>query len=114
MDLDQCRKDINSLDKSLLELLAKRRTISRKVIEDKLERGLDLRDPAGNRIHWVSPEGLAIDQEGERLWIINDPDSVKGNYRRRGKKKASGPYALYTPLLFELKLSELFPGQSGK
>ena len=45
MDLDQCRKDINSLDKSLLELLAKRRTISRKVIEDKLERGLDLRDP---------------------------------------------------------------------
>ncbi len=46
MDLDQCRKDINSLDKSLLELLAKRRTISRKVIEDKLERGLDLRDPA--------------------------------------------------------------------
>jgi len=46
MDLDQCRKDINSLDKSLLELLAKRRTVSRKVIEDKLERGLDLRDPA--------------------------------------------------------------------
>ena len=45
MDLDQCRKDINRLDKSLLELLAKRRTISRKVIEDKLERGLDLRDP---------------------------------------------------------------------
>ncbi|MDE0737694.1 MAG: prephenate dehydratase [Planctomycetota bacterium] len=45
MDLDQCRKDINSLDKSLLELLAKRRTLSRKVIEDKLERGLDLRDP---------------------------------------------------------------------
>ena len=75
---------------------------------------LDLRDPAGNRIHWVSPEGLAIDQEGGRLWIINDPDSVKGNYRRRGKKKAAGPYALYTPLLFELKLSELFPGQAGK
>ena len=45
MDLDQCRKDINRLDKSLLELLAKRRTISRKVIEDKLEKGLDLRDP---------------------------------------------------------------------
>ena len=45
MDLDQCRKDINNLDKSLLELLAQRRAISRKVIEDKLERGLDLRDP---------------------------------------------------------------------
>ena len=61
-----------------------------------------------------SPEGLAIDQKGERLWIINDPDSVKGNYRFRGAKKASGPYALYTPLLFELKLSDLFPGQTGK
>ena len=45
MDLDQCRKDINNLDKSLLELLAQRRAISRKVIEDKLGRGLDLRDP---------------------------------------------------------------------
>ncbi len=45
MDLDQCRKDINDLDKSLLELLAQRRSISRKVIEDKLGRGLDLRDP---------------------------------------------------------------------
>ena len=45
MDLDQCRKDINSLDLSLLALLDRRRRISRKVIEDKLERGLDLRDP---------------------------------------------------------------------
>ena len=45
MDLAQCRKDINNLDKSLLELLAQRRAISRKVIEDKLGRGLDLRDP---------------------------------------------------------------------
>lgn len=75
---------------------------------------LDLRGPAGERIHWVSPEGLAIDPGGERLWIINDPDSVKGNYRRRGEKKAGGPYALYTPLLFELRLSELFPGDNGK
>ena len=45
MDLDQCRKDINNLDKSLLELLAQRRAVTRKVIEDKLEKGLDLRDP---------------------------------------------------------------------
>ena len=37
---------------------------------------LDLRGPTGERIHWVSPEGLAIDPRGERLWIINDPDSV--------------------------------------
>ena len=46
MDLDQCRKDINSIDKDILDLLVRRRAISRKVIEDKLERGLDLRDPA--------------------------------------------------------------------
>ena len=44
MDLDQCRKDINRLDKDILELLVKRRGISRKVIEDKIEKGLPLRD----------------------------------------------------------------------
>ena len=44
MDLDQCRKDINRIDKDILELLVKRRGISRKVIEDKIEKGLPLRD----------------------------------------------------------------------
>jgi hypothetical protein len=75
---------------------------------------LDLREPGGGKIYWVSPEGLAIDQEGGRLWIINDPDSVSGNYRRRGVKKAAGMYALYAPLLFEMKLAELFPPAAGK
>ena len=44
MDLDQCRKDINSIDKDILDLLVRRRAISRKVIEDKIEKGLPLRD----------------------------------------------------------------------
>ncbi|MEE3181048.1 MAG: SdiA-regulated domain-containing protein [Planctomycetota bacterium] len=75
---------------------------------------LDLREPGGGKIYWVSPEGIAIDQQGGRLWIINDPDSVSGNYRRRGVKKADGMYALYAPLLFELKLAELFPSAAGR
>ena len=75
---------------------------------------LDLRDPCGGRIYWVSPEGLALDEEAGRLWIINDPDSVSGNYRRRGVKKADGMYALYAPLLFEMKLAELFPSAAGR
>ena len=75
---------------------------------------LDFRSPDGQAMLWVSPEAVALDRESGRLWIINDPDSVQGNYRRRGEKKARGPYALYTPLLFELKLSELFPEDKGK
>ena len=75
---------------------------------------LDLREPGGGKIYWVSPEGIAIDREGGRLWIINDPDSVSGNYRRRGVKKADGMYALYAPLLFEMKLALLFPSATGR
>lgn len=68
---------------------------------------LDLRDPAGERIYWVSPEGLALDRERDRLWIVNDPDSERGNYRKLAEEKASGEYADYVPLLFEMKLSTL-------
>jgi len=66
---------------------------------------LDFRDPNGRSIHWVSPEGVAFDEENDRLWIINDPDSVRGNYKLRGEKVASGLFAQYAPLLFELTLS---------
>jgi hypothetical protein len=68
---------------------------------------LELLDPGGRAIHWVSPEGLAADVERDRLWIINDPDSVERNYRARDEAAASGPFADYSPLLFELKLSEV-------
>ncbi len=66
---------------------------------------LDLFDPAGGTIEWVSPEGLAFDEAANRLWIINDPDSVSSNYRARGVAAPEGPFADYSPLLFEMKLS---------
>lgn len=68
---------------------------------------LDLRDPDGTSIEWVSPEGIALDPAGDRLFIVNDPDSVERNYRARGAKEPAGQFASYTPLLFELKLGEV-------
>ena len=69
----------------------------------------------------MSPEGLAFDREKDRLWIINDPDSVETNYRARGSPAPSGQFAEYAPLLYELKLSEALgetpagvPAGSGK
>ena len=77
---------------------------------------LDLRTPDGGRIHWVSPEGLTADPSQDRLWIINDPDSVRGNYRARGAPKASGHFADYSPLLFALPLSKVLetPGEGRR
>ena len=66
---------------------------------------LDLLDPSGGAIDWVSPEGLAIDPTSDRLWIINDPDSVGMNYRSRAAGAPEGPFADYSPLLFEMRLS---------
>lgn len=73
-----------------------------------------LLDPDGGAIKWVSPEGIAADPESDRLWIINDPDSVRGNYRGRDTSKASGPFADYTPLLFELELGPVLSGSAAK
>lgn len=84
---------------------------------------LDLLDPTGAPIQWVSPEGLAVDEATDRLWIINDPDSVGPNYRARAASDPTGKFASYTPLLFELKLSAVLgpdrspadrPGGGGK
>jgi len=71
---------------------------------------LDLRDRDGQSIYWVSPEGLAVDAAQDRVWIINDPDSVRGNYRRRDEEVATGPYAAFAPLLFETTLSAVLGG----
>ncbi len=77
--------------------------------ERRIDRVIDLAllDPDGQPMHWVSPEGVAIDLGADRLWLINDPDSVRGNYRALADDSARGPYAEYTPLLFEMKFSEL-------
>ena len=66
---------------------------------------LDLVDPSGGLMEWVSPEGLAFDIATDRLWIINDPDSERRNYRARNETIPTGQFADYTPLLFEMKLS---------
>lgn len=68
---------------------------------------LDLRAPPGISVKWVSPEGLALDPDSDRLWVINDPDSVAQNYRAHDTNTATGRFAEYVPLLFEFKLSDL-------
>jgi hypothetical protein len=68
---------------------------------------LDFRDPDNREIYWTSPEGIALDPEGDRLWLITDPDSLRGNYRLRDESMASGNYAAMVPLLFEIRLSEV-------
>ncbi|HLU49055.1 MAG TPA: hypothetical protein VK116_13260 [Planctomycetota bacterium] len=74
---------------------------------------LDLRDPDGHSIEWASPEGIAADVATDRLWLVSDPDSVRGNYRRRDSEKADGPYASYVPLLFTTKLSAVIDGAAA-
>lgn len=73
----------------------------------KVERvvDLDLRAPDGDPIYWVSPEGLAIDEASNRLWLISDPDSIRGNYRKRMDEHGEGNFAAMAPLIFETRLS---------
>ncbi len=85
-----------------------------------LERGtvervvdLDLRAPDGDPILWVSPEGLAIDVASDSLWVISDPDSIRGNYRKRKDAAAQGNFAAMAPLIFKTKLLEVL-GEPGK
>lgn len=68
---------------------------------------LDLRSPLGEKILWVSPEGVGIDAKSGRLWIVNDPDSIRGRYRLAKNKKASGNFAAFAPLVFELRLEDV-------
>jgi hypothetical protein len=92
-------------------LIALARDQERVLVLDIAERSvagivdLDLRGPDGRSLEWASPEGLAADPASDRLWIITDPDSVRGNYKARGEAEATGEFASYSPLLFELKLS---------
>jgi len=66
---------------------------------------LEFRDPDDKEIYWTSPEGIAIDPKEDRLWMITDPDSLRGNFRRRDESVATGNYADMVPLLFEIRLS---------
>jgi len=68
---------------------------------------LDFRSPDDLPIKWTSPEGIALDSEGDRLWLISDPDSQRGNYRHDHESEATGFFRTMVPLLFELRLSDL-------
>ena len=65
---------------------------------------LQLRSPDGAAMLWVSPEGIALDPTGRRLWIVNDPDSIRGNYRKLDNETARGRFAEFAPLLFVFEL----------
>lgn len=88
-------------DQERLLLLDPQAGVVRRVVD------LDLRAPDGERIQWVSPEGVAIDEAGTRLWIVNDPDSMRGNYRARDAAQAEGRFAEFAPLLFEIPLADV-------
>jgi uncharacterized protein YjiK len=62
--------------------------------------------PDGERIEWASPEGIAIDHTRNALFVVSDPDSTDGNWRLRATRSATGRFAQYVPLLFELKLPD--------
>jgi hypothetical protein len=81
----------------------------------KVERAvdLDLRAPDGDPIYWASPEGLAVDEASDRLWLITDPDSMSGNYRKLEDAAAEGNFAAMAPLLFETKLSLVLGSARG-
>ncbi len=65
---------------------------------------IDFRSPDGDRIEWASPEGIAIDRDGNRVFIVSDPDSTDGNWRLRSTPRAAGRFSEFVPLLFEFKL----------
>lgn len=65
---------------------------------------LDLRAPDGEPIEWPSPEGVAVDARTGRVFVVSDPDSTDNNWRLRSTPAATGLFADYVPLLFEVKL----------
>ncbi len=70
---------------------------------------LHLRSPNGLKMLWVSPEGVALNLKENKLWIVNDPDSVRGNYRLQKNEKAQGHFESLVPQLFELELKAVLP-----
>jgi hypothetical protein len=78
----------------------------------KVERivDIDFRAPDGESMMWTSPEGLEIDEATDRLWLITDPDSMRGNYRKLKDQEPEGNFAQMAPLLFEAKLSAVLEG----
>jgi hypothetical protein len=65
---------------------------------------LGLVGPDGERVEWLSPEGIAADSSG-RVWIVNDPVGRAGNdwkYRPRSGDDMAPNYTSLTPMLHAL------------
>jgi len=80
---------------------------------------LHLRSPLGQAIEWSSPEGMALDAEANRLYLVSDPDpSCEGNWKATpgatlpaGQREAEADFfSQFVPLLFELDLRDVAPG----
>jgi hypothetical protein len=74
---------------------------------------LDFRGPALEKIHWTSPEGMAVDAAARRIYVITDPDSVRGNFRRLDDAAPEGNYELLVPLLFTIPLDDVVPPRAS-
>ena len=74
---------------------------------------------AASRFEWSSPEGMALDAEANRLYLVSDPDpSCEGNLKATpgatlpaGQREAEADFfSQFVPLLFQLDLRDVAPG----
>ncbi len=75
---------------------------------------VDFRGPDGEKLKWVSPEGIAADPTAGRVYTISDPDSISGNYRKLDDAEAQDNYGKMVPLLFTLPLGAIVPEAAAK
>ena len=77
---------------------------------------LDLRSPFNQEIVWGSPEGVAIAEETNTIFIVSDPDPrCGGNWKAataseldtRQRVAEAYLFCQFVPLLFELELSAM-------
>ncbi|MCA9773258.1 MAG: SdiA-regulated domain-containing protein [Myxococcales bacterium] len=64
---------------------------------------LDLRAPDGAAYEVPMPEGVTVDEDHGRLWLVTDPDEKK--YRPAGWfRRAKGLYKQGVPMLYEIPI----------
>jgi hypothetical protein len=98
------------------ELLLVLDLIDPKTAELAFQIPLDLRSPLNQAIEWASPEGIAIDEETNTVFIVSDPDPrCGGNWKAAAESELDTRQRLaeaflfsqFVPLLFEFELSAL-------
>lgn len=122
-DKPRARLNINGLDLATIDgrehIVAVARDQERVLVIDpstgavRSVLDLHLRSPDGELMLWVSPEGIAVDPASRRVWIVNDPDSIRGNYRLLADERATGNFAKLVPLLFEVVDVEGLPSDDS-